>query len=304
MSSQNLFFKTDAFKKLYPFSSHFMPIRGLDYHYLDEGTGEPLVMVHGNPTWSFYFRSLVKGLSPQYRCLVPDHIGCGLSEKPDGNRYDFRAKSRVEDLEIFLDHLNIKENLTLILHDWGGMIGMAYAVNNPERIKRLVILNTAAFFLPKRKKLPIRLQVARNLRTFAERAILHLNLFAIAALYMASAKGLEKAVKKSLIAPYNTPGNRLAVLKFVQDIPLIPSDPSYSVVNHTQRNLYRLKDKPMLICWGMKDFVFDNDFLVEWRQRFPEAEVHRFPNAGHYILEDQPDSVLKYINEFLNDTYE
>jgi len=297
--SYDPFFKTNAFKKLYPFSSHFMKIRELDYHYLDEGSGEPVVMVHGNPTWSFYFRSLVKGLSPKYRCLVPDHIGCGLSEKPNKTRYDFRLNSRVEDLEIFLDRLGIEKDITLILHDWGGMIGMAYAVRHPERIKRLVILNTAAFFLPKKKRLPIRLQIARNLTFIAGPAILKFNLFAIAALYMAAQKKLDKETKKALIAPYNSPENRLAILKFVQDIPLTPSDYSYSVVSNTEQNLFRLRNKPMLICWGMKDFVFDADFLLQWRLRFPDARVYQFSQAGHYILEDIPEKVLKHINQFL-----
>ncbi len=297
--SYDPFFKTNTFKKLYPFSSHFMKIRELDYHYLDEGSGEPVVMVHGNPTWSFYFRSLVKGLSPKYRCLVPDHIGCGLSEKPNKTRYDFRLNSRVEDLGIFLDRLGIEKDITLILHDWGGMIGMAYAVRHPERIKRLVILNTAAFFLPKKKRLPIRLQIARNLTFIAGPAILKFNLFAIAALYMAAQKKLDKETKKALIAPYNSPENRLAILKFVQDIPLIPSDYSYSVVSNTERNLFRLRNKPMLICWGMKDFVFDADFLLQWRLRFPDARVYQFSQAGHYILEDIPEKVLKHINQFL-----
>ncbi len=297
--SYDPFFKTNTFKKLYPFSSHFMKIRELDYHYLDEGSGEPVVMVHGNPTWSFYFRSLVKGLSPKYRCLVPDHIGCGLSEKPNKTRYDFRLNSRVEDLGIFLDRLGIEKDITLILHDWGGMIGMAYAVRHPERIKRLVILNTAAFFLPKKKRLPIRLQIARNLTFIAGPAILKFNLFAIAALYMAAQKKLDKKTKKALIAPYNSPENRLAILKFVQDIPLTPSDYSYSVVSNTERNLFRLRNKPMLICWGMKDFVFDADFLLQWRLRFPDARVYQFSQAGHYILEDIPEKVLKHINQFL-----
>jgi cis-3-alkyl-4-acyloxetan-2-one decarboxylase len=275
-----------------------MKIRGLDYHYLDEGSGAPVLMLHGNPTWSFYFRSLVKGLSSKYRCVVPDHVGCGLSEKPDETQYDFRLNSRVEDLGVFLDQLNIKKDITLILHDWGGMIGMAYAVKHPERIKRLVILNTAAFFLPK-KRLPLRLQIFRNLTFIAKPAILNFNLFAIAALYMASKKGLDKETKKALIAPYNSPENRLAILKFVQDIPLISSDFSYSVVSNTERNLFRLRDKPMLICWGMKDFVFDKDFLLQWRQQFPDAQVYQFPQAGHYILEDLPEIVLKYVNQFL-----
>jgi cis-3-alkyl-4-acyloxetan-2-one decarboxylase len=297
MSSQ--FLKTKKFKNLYPFSSHFMPIRGLNYHYLDEGEGEPVLMLHGNPTWSFYFRSLVKGLSSKYRCLVPDHIGCGLSEKPDETRYDFRLNSRVEDLGFFLDRLKIKKDLTLILHDWGGMIGMAYAVKYPERIKRMVILNTAAFFLPEKKRLPIRLQIARNLTFIAKPAILNFNLFAIAALYMAGKKRLDKEIKQALLAPYDKPQNRLAILKFVQDIPLNPSDFSYSVVNNTEQNLFRLKDKPIMICWGMKDFVFDKDFLLQWQHRFPDAQIYQFSQAGHYILEDIPEIILKYVNQFL-----
>src|SRR5262249_61254450 len=115
---------------------------------LDEGTGDPVVMVHGNPTWSFYFRDLVKSLRGTHRVVVPDHVGCGLSDKPDDARYAYTLRRRVDDLERLLDHLGLRDRLTLVLHDWGGMIGMAYASRYPERIRRLVILNTAAFLLP------------------------------------------------------------------------------------------------------------------------------------------------------------
>jgi len=139
-----------------------MDCRGLRYHYIDEGQGEPVIMIHGNPTWSFYFRELIKKLSPEFRTIAVDHIGCGLSDKPDDKSYDYRLKSRVEDIEALLDHLDIQENITLVLHDWGGMIGMAYAVKHPEKIKRIIIMNTAAFLPPDDKKLPFRLQLARN----------------------------------------------------------------------------------------------------------------------------------------------
>ena len=112
------------FRDLYPFSSNYINIRGLKYHFIDEGEGEALLMLHGNPTWSFYFRKIVKEFSPYYRTLVPDHIGCGLSEKPDESRYDFRLKSRVEDLEAFLSSIKLKGKLNLVLHDWGGAIGI------------------------------------------------------------------------------------------------------------------------------------------------------------------------------------
>ena len=136
---------TPELKKQYPFTGNLLDIQGLNYHYLDEGNGPPVVMVHGNPSWSFYYRNLVLALRDRYRCIVPDHIGCGLSDKPGDNRYDYTLSRRVDDLEALLEHLGIRENITLVVHDWGGMIGMAYAVRHPERIKRLVILNTGAF---------------------------------------------------------------------------------------------------------------------------------------------------------------
>ncbi len=256
-------------------------------------------MIHGNPTWSFYFRELIKGLSPQFRTIVPDHIGCGLSDKPDIKRYDYSLKSRVDDLESLIDHLGLKEKITLVLHDWGGMIGMVYALRHPERIHRIAVMNTAAFLLPKGKKLPFRLWIVRNVKPFATIAVLGMNLFAYCALFMASFKGLKKDVKTGLIAPYNCWTNRIATLKFVQDIPVSEKDPSYSLVKYVDENLYKLSHIPMLICWGQHDFVFDAAYLLEWRRRFPNAEVHAFSDAGHYVLEDVPDEIVLLVKDFL-----
>jgi haloalkane dehalogenase len=289
-----------SFQHLYPFTSRYMDLNGLKYHYLDEGSGDPVVMIHGNPTWSFYFRNLVKALSPQYRTIVPDHIGCGFSDKPDPKTYHYTLKNRVSDLETLLDALHLKENITLIVHDWGGMIGMAYAVKYPERIRGIILMNTAGFFPPGKKGLPLRLRIVRNLQLFSAVAVLGFNLFARGALFMASSKGLSNDVKAGLIAPYNSWKNRIATLKFVQDIPVNPKDPAYSTVSYVDENLHRLSDIPMLICWGEKDFVFDADYLAEWRRRFPHAEVHSFPDAGHYVLEDAGDEILSYIKPFLN----
>ncbi|WP_279384383.1 alpha/beta fold hydrolase [Geotalea toluenoxydans] len=121
--------------KHYPFTGNYLDLNGLAYHYLDEGSGDPVVMVHGNPSWSFYYRNLVLALRDRYRCIVPDHMGCGFSDKPDDDRYDYTLPRRVDDLERLLDHLQLSKNVTLVVHDWGGMIGMAYAVRHPERIK-------------------------------------------------------------------------------------------------------------------------------------------------------------------------
>ena len=208
------------FRHLYPYQSNYIDINGLKYHYLDQGKGDPVVMVHGNPTWSFYFRNLVNELSPQFRTIVPAHIGCGLSDKPTTNQYDYRLKNRIDDLESLLDHLKLRENINLILHDWGGMIGMAYALRHPKRIRRLVIMNTAAFLPPKGKPIPMRLRLVRNIKPLAVLALQGFNLFALSALFIASHKGLDKDVKSGLIAPYNSWKNRIATLKFVQDIPV------------------------------------------------------------------------------------
>ena len=287
------------FKHLYPFDSHFLSVNGWKYHYLDEGRGEPVVMLHGNPTWSFYYRNLVQGLSDSFRAIVPDHIGCGLSEKPSPKHYGYRLKNRVDDLECFLDKLGLRDGITLVVHDWGGMIGMAYAARHPGRIRRIVVMNTAAFLKPHGKNLPIRLKIIRNLRAFAVPAVLGMNLFARGALIMAPGKKLEKDVKKGLIAPYNTWKNRMATLKFVQDIPLVKTDPSYALAEETEKKLPLLSHVPMLILWGRHDFVFDRSYLSLWRRRFPEAEVHLFEKAGHYILEDEWRNILPIIRKFL-----
>lgn len=288
-----------GFRRLYPFRSRYMDLNGLRYHYLDEGAGDPIVMVHGNPTWSFYFRSLIKELSPQYRTIAVDHIGCGLSDKPDTTRYDYRLKSRVDDLEALIAPLDLKTGITLVLHDWGGMIGAAYALRHPEKIARLVILNTSGFLPPNKKRIPMRLWLVRNIKPFATIGVLGFNLFAFAALYMASYKGLSKDIKAGLTAPYNCWRNRIATLKFVQDIPLKKKDPSYSLVKSVDENLHKLADIPMLICWGEHDFVFDMSYLAEWKRRFPNARVHTFSDAGHYVLEDAQEKIVFLVKDFL-----
>ncbi len=284
---------------LYPFEGHFLDLDGLRYHYLDEGQGESVVMVHGNPTWSFYYRHLVMALRGSYRTIVPDHIGCGLSDKPDDSRYAYGLERRVRDLEALLDHLQLDHDLTLVVHDWGGMIGMAYAVRHPERVRRLVILNTAAFHLPASKALPWPLRLCRNTALGAY-LVRGLNLFCRgAALTSCHRHPLPRRHPGGLCRAYNSWANRIAVLRFVQDIPLQRGDPCYDQVSAVQDGLERLRDVPMLVCWGEKDFVFDGHFLAEWQRRFPEAEVHPIPDAGHYVLEDAAEEIIPWIRRFL-----
>ncbi|HEY5512967.1 MAG TPA: alpha/beta fold hydrolase [Geomonas sp.] len=286
-------------KKLYPFTGHRLDLDGLSYHYLDEGAGEAVVMVHGNPSWSFYYRNLVLALRDRYRCIVPDHIGCGLSDKPGDERYDYTLSRRVDDLERLIDSLCLTEKLTLVLHDWGGMIGMAYAARHPERIGRLVLLNTAAFHLPREKKFPLGLRICRDtaLGTLLVRGC---NAFSVGASIVGCKKNpMPKELQRAYRSPYDSWGNRIATLRFVQDIPLVPGDRNFDLVSQVAASLEQFRGLPISIFWGELDFVFDPTFLAEWIRRFPEASVHRYPDGGHYILEDKKEEVVPLIAQFL-----
>lgn len=289
------------FQHLYPFAHHYAEIGGHRYHYLDEGKGPPVVMVHGNPTWSFYFRELVIALRENFRCIVPDHIGCGLSDKPDDTRYSYTLENRVNDLDALLSHLQIDEPIIFIVHDWGGMIGMACALRRIAQVRKLVILNTGAFLLPPGKKLPRRLKLLRKPNALATFAVQGLNAFAGGATWMATTRGLPNDVRAGLLAPYDTWANRRATLRFVQDIPLRPGHRSFALAKWVDDNLHRVAKLPALICWGGRDFVFDHHFLAEWKKRLPRADVHLFPDAGHYVLEDAREEVVALVKDFLRD---
>lgn len=289
--------------ELYPFESRFLDLDGLRLHYLDEGPcgapgADPVVMLHGNPTWSFYFRNLVLALRGSYRCIVPDHMGMGRSEKPADARYPYTLARRAEDLEALLKHLGIRARITLVLHDWGGMIGMAYAARHALAIRRIVVLNTSAFHLPKSKPFPWQLALARTpLGVFLLRG---LNLFArSAARTCCRRRPMPREIRHAYLAPYDSWRNRIALMRFVEDIPLKAHEHSFARVSEVEQSLTLFRETPMLICWGEQDFVFDRHFLQEWERRFPRAQVHRFPDAGHYVLEDAHEEIVPLVRAFL-----
>lgn len=283
---------------LYPFDSHFFDRDGLRYHFLDEGAGPPIVMLHGNPTWSFYYRDLVRSLRSDHRVLVPDHIGCGYSDKPDDSRYRYTLSQRIADLEAFLDHLELEEPITLVAHDWGGMIAMGWAVRHPERVGRIVLMNTAAFHLPDDMKMPLALSFVRNTR-LATWLVRHLNLFCRGAVWLAPARRMPRAVRDAYCAPYDTPDHRIATLRFVQDIPLAAGDAAYDSVSGIEKALPLFRHTPVLLLWGEKDFVFKPKVLEIFERIWPHAESHRFPLAGHYVLEDAAEAIPPILRDFL-----
>ena len=285
-------------QELYPYDSHWLDLEGLRLHYLDEGSGEAVVAVHGNPTWSFYFRNLVRELCEDYRVIVPDHIGCGLSDKPGGDDYDYTLGRRIADFSRLMDELEVRD-VNLVVHDWGGMIALAWAVDHPERVQRVVILNTAAFHLPRSKSFPWQLWIVRD-TPLGALIVRGLNGFARGATHLAcTRKRLSKEVRDAYCAPYDSWSNRIATLRFVEDIPLHKGESGYEIVSSTAERLEVFRNRPVLVCWGAKDFVFDDHFLREWQRILPDADVHRFADCGHYILEDASEEVIPLIRNFL-----
>ena len=283
---------------LYPFTSRYLPIQGLRYHYLDEGEGPPVVMLHGNPTWSFYYRDLIKALRPSYRVIAPDHIGMGLSEKPDDSRYVYSAERRVADLSELIEHLGLR-SFTLVGHDWGGILGTLYATRHPERIRAMVLMNTAGFNWPIGKRLPFALLLSRV--PGSGLFIRGLNAFARGAVRLGmTRRRMRPEVAQGLLHPYGTWADRISIHRFVQDIPVSPADRGYELGLLMESRLKLLRGVPKLFCWGMKDFVFCAKMLDEWVRFFPDAEVRRFDDAGHYILEDAAADVIPAVRAFLD----
>jgi haloalkane dehalogenase len=284
----------NSFKDLYPFTSLYFDLSPYKLHYLDEGEGEVLLFLHGNPTWSFYYRSLIQNFQGRYRCVVPDHIGCGFSDKPQD--YNYTLTTHIDNLEKLVDFLGLK-NITLVLHDWGGAIGMGLAVRKPELIKRLVLFNTAAFLL---RDIPLRIGLCR-MPLLGTILIRYLNFFVRGVLRFGLKRQnrLTQNIVAGYLAPYDTFENRIANLKFVQDIPMEQTVPSYSVIQYIERNLKQFDGYPILIIWGSEDFCFNDKFLNKWREIFPRAEVHEVCNAGHLIVEDASDEIIPWIEEFL-----
>ncbi|MDR3229091.1 MAG: alpha/beta fold hydrolase [Puniceicoccales bacterium] len=277
----------------YPFAPRWLELPAGRMHYVDTGgDGETLLLLHGNPTWSFLWRDLARLLSIQgFRCVMPDYLGMGLSEKPG---VFFRLADRIREVEALVSHLRLTR-FHLGVHDWGGAIGMGVAGRMPERIGKIIVTNSAAFHS---ERIPRSIAICRH--PLAGRILVQgLNLFAWPATYMAARRRLSRTVRSGFLAPYDTYESRAALAHFVQDIPLEPADPSYATLSEVEAGLEKLRDKPMLLVWGGRDFCFDDSFLAGWRNRFPAATVRYYCRAGHYVLEDAGEEAVPEIRDFL-----
>lgn len=281
-------------RSLYPYNCRRVDVGGAEMSFIDEGPADtrPVLMLHGNPSWSFYYRNAVNGLKERRRVIVPDHIGCGLSDKPQD--YPYSLRTNIDNLKRLLEHLDIKE-ADLIVHDWGGAIGMGLVTEGAFTPGRIVILNTAAFIMP---RVPLRIRICR-IPGFGDLALRGANAFAVGATLMATEKPLAPEVKEGLLFPYNSWENRIATLRFVQGIPTNPRHPAWDLANRIHSRLDILREIPVQVHWGLKDFCFTTRCLDIWRELLPDARVFEYEHAGHYCLEDAHQQIVPEVKKFL-----
>lgn len=285
---------TATFRDAWPYEPQFTKVDGGWMHYVDEGPRQtaPILCLHGNPTWSFLYRRMIGALGASQRVIAPDHLGCGLSDKPQDWRYTLDG--HIDNLEQLVRTLEL-EQITLVLHDWGGAIGMGLARRRPDLVARIVVLNTAAF---PSGRMPLRIRVCRT-PVLGRLAIQGLNAFAVSATRMAVTRPLSDAARRGFLAPYDSYANRIANWKFVEDIPMDPEHRSWDTLVAIADGLQQFRGRPMCIVWGERDWCFSPLFRHMWQERFPDAEVHPIDDAGHYLLEDAPDRVVGHVQAFL-----
>ena len=283
---------------LLPYASHDFQVAGHTLRYLDEGTGpEVLLCVHGNPTWSFYYRKVIERFSSDYRVIAVDHVGCGRSDKPSREAFPYTLSSHRDNLIALIDALDI-QRITLIAHDWGGAIGLSSVLERMPKLQRVVLLNTGAFPPP---YLPMRIAACRA-PVLGSLAVRGLNAFARAAITMAMSRNrMTPDVARGLLAPYNSWKNRVAIDAFVRDIPMTPQHVTYKTLADLEQRLPDLAEIPSLLVWGMQDWCFRPECLRRFEAVWPQATAIEIADAGHYVLEDAPQETLDAISRFLKE---
>ena len=269
-------------------------------HYVDEGPKDrdtpTILCVHGNPTWSFYYRKILSGFRKTHRVVAVDHIGCGLSDKPQ--QYPYSLAQHTENLVRLIDALDLQQT-TLVVHDWGGAIGLGAAVERVSRFRGLFILNTAAFPPP---YIPRRIAACR-FPILGSWAIRYLNAFAQAAIYMAIDRlpRLDRNARDGLLAPYDSPNHRVAIDGFVRDIPMSTKHPTHAVLLQLERNLPKLGGLPIRFVWGMKDWCFRPECMERMNIAWPNATRRELPDVGHYVMEEAYEEVLEELQKWMNE---
>ncbi|MEM1038032.1 MAG: alpha/beta fold hydrolase [Pseudomonadota bacterium] len=289
----------------YPSAPKFFETPMGQMHYVDEGSGRAgstVLALHGNPSWSFLYRALIKGLSPDRRVVAPDHIGFGLSDKPD-NESAFTLKAHIDHLEALVLKLDLS-NITLVMQDWGGPIGLGVAARHPERIKALVVMNTFGFYPPvdgmnpEKLKLPPPLLMMRS-KGVGDFMVRRLGFFERQVMTMATATKRKGAAKRAYRDIFKSPSERAGVMAFPRMIPTTTQHPAARILLEETGPYVEQFDGPARIFWGLKDPLIPIGALDAWKKRLPQAEVTEFKTARHYLQDDVPDELVSYMAEFL-----
>ncbi len=289
--------KDETFEGTFPFAPHYYSANSIDLHFVDEGSGEPIVLVHGDPTWGYLYRNFISPLSRHYRCVVPDQMGMGKSAIPQ-DRSLYYLQQHSANLEALLLHLDL-HNITLVLHDWGGPVGLGFATRHPERIKRIVLMNTWASAPWPGGPFPRLLELIRSER--GEMFVLKRNGYLEPALLGTThhTERLTQTIMNAYRAPFPTPESRLAMLCWSRDIPMQENDASYAEMKRIEYGLSQFRNRPILLLWGMKDPVLSPSVLRRWQEVYPHATTHELEDASHFLQEDAPERLVQWIREFL-----
>ena len=310
-----------GWRSLYPYDSHYLALGSqqasggaqVRLHYIDEGPrgvspelaphqpnsdrsdtsgvqhqASSILCVHGNPTWSFYYRSIVDRFSATNRVVAVDHIGCGMSDKPP--QYAYTLQQHTDNLVALIDAIDM-QRIVMVVHDWGGAIGLGAALRRLDRMAGLVVLNTGAFPPP---YVPLRIAACR-LPWIGSFAMRHLNAFARAATVMAIDRlpRLETNVRDGLLAPYDTAAHRVGIDGFVKDIPMSKTHPTFATLKKLESDLPKLGRLPIRLVWGMKDWCFTPECLRRFKEAWPNASVRELRDVGHYVMEEAAEEVAE-----------
>jgi cis-3-alkyl-4-acyloxetan-2-one decarboxylase len=284
------------FAGTFPFDARYAQVGDVRLHYVDEGPRDapPVLMLHGNPTWSYMYRRPIALLAERgRRCIAFDHMGFGRSDKPpDPRRYVLA--NHLENAIALIDQLDLHD-VTLVMHDWGGPIGLGAALQRRERCRALVAMNTWAWELP--SFLP---GFLRQFRTDGLGEILALggNLSVESIPGGMANRDTDPVMMDAYRAPFPDYWSRLGTLAFIRDVPLTENDPSAGLMGQIHEGLAEL-DLPLQLIWGMRDRVFVSAFIEQWQDLFPGAQALKL-EAGHYLVEDQPEAVATAIDRFVS----
>lgn len=278
-------------RAVYPFESHYIEVNGGRMHYVDEGEGPPIVMVHGTPTWSFLYRNLLSALVKSHRVVAIDHLGFGLSDKPEEG--DYRPETLARNLEALIWRLDL-EDIVLVVHDFGGPIGLSYAIEHPENIRALVLFNTWMWSLGGTRAEKASKIMAGPIGRFLYKRLNFSPKVLIKAAFADKSK-LTKDIHRHYVEAFPTSADRHAPWVFARE--LIGSTDWYESLWSRRE---QIADKPALALWGMKDPTFGPDALARWKETLRNVKVVEFPDAGHFVQEEAPRESTREVRTFLS----